>query len=704
MIGRSEPTGASAVNVPMQNAQQAAAALTAARQNFARGQIDAARESCGEILRAIPEHAGALHLLGIIAHQDGDQPRAEDLLRRAAESADTTPLYLLSYADLCCKAVDHEAAVGLTKQALALDDASSLGWFCLGDLHFESRQFDDSRRCFERALQLEPHFWQARVKLAMTLRRLGDSGAALGQFERLRAEEPDNAEVIGNFAALLQDLGRYAEALVQAEHAIAKQPDALDPYLRAAQIDVHLGRYWPALARLGAIEERWPDEITLLALKAHLLRLVDHYDEAIVLCRRALAKKIESPDLLRAYGLALHLVGEDSEALTVLDRASTENPALALADKAVLLSQLGRFDEACAAFEAALLREPGLADAWYNKSNAKTHTQGDPDIVAMQRLLDGHCAHRDRLLLNFALGKAHWDIEDTDQAFAHWHEGNCMKRAIVDYDAGAESSRMEAIVARPLDTGAASPATGIRLSDVPVFVVGMPRCGSTLVEQILASHPQVHGAGELVGLRSLFEGHATDALDTATADSERRLAEIAEIGLDRLRRFSTRADRIVDKDLANFLHLGVIHRIFPHARIIHCRRDPLDTCFSAYTKLFLGEFGFTYDLRELGLYYREYHALMAHWRSVLPSRIFMEVDYETLVAAPREESRRMLSFLGLPWNEACVRFFESTRTVSTASMAQVRRPIFRSSVGRARSLGTHLQPLIEALGDLAPSG
>jgi hypothetical protein len=207
---------------------------------------------------------------------------------------------------------------------------------------------------------------------------------------------------------------------------------------------------------------------------------------------------------------------------------------------------------------------------------------------------------------------------------------------------------------------------------------------------ILASHPQIHGAGELVQLRSLFE-----AGDPGSGP-------IAEVALEKLRRCAPRAARIIDKDLCNFLHLGFIHRIFPRARIVHCRRDPLDTCFSAYTKLFAGDFGFTYEQRELGTYYRRYHALMAHWRSLLTGAVFMEIDYEALVSDPQRQTQRLLEFLDVPWNEACTRFFETSRTVNTSSFAQVRRPIYRSSVGSASILRPHLKPLIEALGDLAP--
>jgi hypothetical protein len=224
-------------------------------------------------------------------------------------------------------------------------------------------------------------------------------------------------------------------------------------------------------------------------------------------------------------------------------------------------------------------------------------------------------------------------------------------------------------------------------SDVPAFIVGMPRCGSSLVEQILASHPDVYGAGELLRLRSLFEG----------ADQDPRAAELA---LKRMRRVAPHAAKIIDKDLSNFLYLDAIHRIFPRARIIHCRRDPLDTCYSAYTKLFVGENAFTYDMHELGHYYRNYHALMAHWRRTLDTETFLEVDYEALVSEPEKQTRRLLDFLGLAWNEACLRFFETRRAINTASFTQVRRPMYRTSIGSASAQRSHLQPLITALGDL----
>ena len=671
----------------MQNAHSDAASLASARTEFSQGHLDAARQRCTAILEAFPDQAGALHLLGVIEHQTGDPARAREFLRQAAESPETTPVYLLTYAELCCKGVDGAMAVEITRHAVALNESLPFSWFYLGSLLLEARQFDESRDCFERTLELDDEFWQARTNLAIVQGRQGETAVAASQFERLLREQAGNAEVLGNYAAFLRDQGRCEEALIQVAAAIAEQPGSLDNHLRAVEIEMLLGRHSDAMARLDDMEKDWSGDAKWLTLRAHVLRLMDRHDEAALLCRDALAKGIESAELTRAFGLALHLAGDHDEALEAFDRAALVIPAPALSDKGVLLSQLGRLTEARETFEQALIHDPTSADAWYNKSNTQSYAAGDPDLAAMQGLIEAHGVYRDRLLLHFALGKALMDSGDAAQAFSHWHEGNRMKRAIVDFDAEAAAQRMTWIAAQPLQQPSSSVA-GAALSDVPVFIVGMPRCGSSLVEQILASHPDVYGAGELLQLRALFDA----------GDQDRPAAELV---LERMRRCSPQASRIIDKDLSNFLHLGALHRTFPRARIIHCRRNPLDTCYSAYTKLFVGGNAFTYDMQELGRYYRGYHALMAHWRRTLGKDIFLEVDYESLVSSPRAETQRLIDFLDLPWNDACLRFFETDRAVNTASFTQVRRPMYRTSIGSALPLHSHLKPLISALGDLA---
>jgi tetratricopeptide (TPR) repeat protein len=517
-----------------------------------------------------------------------------------------------------------------------------------------------------------------------------DPAAALGAVRRALQLEPTLPLAWYCLGKLLAGTGEFAPALIHAERAIELAPAVLEYQLMAADLETQLGRPAAALARLELAATRWPDDPRRLALAAHVLCQSDRLEQAAALCREAQARGIESAELCRACGLALQLAGDDEGALASFDR-STElgSGARALTDKAVLLAQAGRFEEARETLEVALRTDPSFVEGWYNKVDLKTCAPGDADIEALERLLQGHRTYRDRLLLHFALGKAYMDSGDGDAAFRHWLEGNRMKRATLDYDAEASSRDMAGIAAglaaAPLRAAAAGSG-----EDLPVFIVGMPRSGSTLTEQILASHPQIHSAGELTGLRSMFEAHPMPP-DGDLKDSL----------LGRLRSGAPQASRIIDKDLGNFLHLGRIHAVLPGARIIHCRRDPVDTCFSVFTKLFAGHFGYAYDLRELGRYYRDYHALMARWRAHLPSSVLLDVDYEELVRDPGRQSRRMLEFLGLSWHEACGRFFESGRAVRTSSFAQVRRPVYLSSVGRAAGFTTHLQPLIDALGDLA---
>jgi hypothetical protein len=302
----------------------------------------------------------------------------------------------------------------------------------------------------------------------------------------------------------------------------------------------------------------------------------------------------------------------------------------------------------------------------------------------------------DRTTLHFGLGKAMLDIGDSAQAFQHYDEANRLRRSTFTYDADASERWMEGVgEAFSAQLLAAKAGQGAS-SDLPVFVVGMPRSGTTLVEQVIASHPMARGAGELKRLHALvetiedFPGSVSDLTDS-------RLKALGEDYLAYVTPMAVGRARIVDKMPSNLIYCGVIRLILPQARIVHCRRDPVDTCLSCYTKLFAGEQSFTYDQRELGQYHRAYQALAAHWRDTLPASHFLEVDYEAIVADLEGQTRRILEFLGLPWDEACLRFHETQRPVRTASVNQVRQPLYATSVGRWRRHAEQLGPLLQAL-------
>jgi hypothetical protein len=290
------------------------------------------------------------------------------------------------------------------------------------------------------------------------------------------------------------------------------------------------------------------------------------------------------------------------------------------------------------------------------------------------------------------------DVGEPEKAFAHLNVGNRMHRETFIYDGDATAAWVtgladvydEALYARLAGAGVAS--------ETPVFVLGMPRSGTTLVEQILASHPKVFGAGELNMMTQLTEPHGgVDRLaDRLTSDLAKHLGQTY---LDHITALGGGKDRVVDKMPANFLMRGLIPLLLPGARIIHIRRNPVDTCLSCYSKHFASEQMFTYDQVELGQFYRAYESLMARWRERLPQDRYIEVVYEDVVGDLEGQARRMIDFIGLAWDEACLSFDKTRRTVRTASVNQVREPIFTTSIGRWKPFAMELKPLLDALGD-----
>ena len=415
-----------------------------------------------------------------------------------------------------------------------------------------------------------------------------------------------------------------------------------------------------------------------------------------------------------ANASALHLLGtieiqrrNFENALTLISKAlelKPESPAIHH-NLAYIHGALGRTDQAEVHYRRAIALKPDYAEAYFNLAGGVRFEPGDPIVGGLEALLaKPDLGREDRVFLNFAAGKIFDDLGDYERAFTHYRKGNEARGA--EPNPAYASAFIDEIVAvftadlLQRRAGEGSP------SELPIFVVGMPRSGTTLVEQILASHPQAHGAGELPDIDSIakaFPEHAPDHADYPTCMASvgpAPLRGLAEAYLRRLAEEAPGASRVVDKAPLNFRHLGLIALLFPKARIVHCRRDPLDTCVSCYFQNFAKGQDYSFDLRELGRFYRDYRRLMAHWAAVLPAAV-LEVPYESLVADQEQVSRALLAFCGLDWDPACAEFHRTNRPVRTASRWQVRQPIYRSSVARWRRYEAHLQPLIEALGPLA---
>jgi tetratricopeptide (TPR) repeat protein len=428
--------------------------------------------------------------------------------------------------------------------------------------------------------------------------------------------------------------------------------------------------------------------------------------EAERTCREALANQANDADAHRMLATILHEQGSYEAAFASFDEASRLDPGDAKTYKqlAGVLFEHARTEEALAACRKALALRPGYAGALAIVASLKRfRSPDDADLATLETLIESGegLSDAERGLLLFALGKAYEDLGDSDRAFAYLQEANDLKRATLAYDVERDVDYLER-VASSFDGDLVGRLAGAgSRSDLPILIVGMPRSGTSLVEQILASHPAVHGGGERPDLREIAtvvsvlgsgEGFPEGIASVARDD----LARLGEGYAHRLQRLAAAAARVTDKGLLNFSFLGFAQLILPRARVIHCVREPLDTCVSCFA-LNLEDLAFTYDFSDLGRYHRAYAKLMEHWRSVLPKGAILEVRYEDLVDDLEGEARRLFDYCDLPWNDSCLRFHSTKRVVRTASAAQVRKPLYNSSVGRWRKYEQHLGPLKEAL-------
>jgi tetratricopeptide (TPR) repeat protein len=558
------------------------------------------------------------------------------------------------------------------RQILATDPGHAGNLHLLGVVAAQSGRFAEAEALIGAALSVNPANADALGDLGNVLRSLGRGEDAVRSYRAALVLRPDNPQAAFNFGLMLASLDRTDEAA--------------DAFRRTLELSP--GHY---LAHNSL---------------AVALRTLGRPAEAETVLRRAIALQPGQADAHLNLGIVLHDLGRPDAAFAAFEAARQLSPGRAEPSNnlALALRELGR-TEALAATDAALAADPGSATAWYIRSDLKRFESGDPDIAAMEGLLASASQRNlpaDAVVqLEFALGKAWRDAGDVDRAFGHYAAGNRRKRATFTYDAAADAARIAAYAAAtPAEVLARLAGAGVP-DERPVFVVGMPRSGTTLVEQILASHSEIASVGETPALGEVVRAavRADHALISA-ADYERLLSPepLRAVANDYLHRLPQGpARRVVDKTPANFQFAGVIAPALPGARIIHCRRDAADTCLSCYTTLFTGRQDFAYDLAELGGYYRAYAAAMAHWREVLPADRLLEIDYEALVDDLEGQARRMIAFSGLEWEPACLDFHRPGRRVQTASASQVRRPAYRSSIRAAAPFEAHLAPLLAAL-------
>jgi tetratricopeptide (TPR) repeat protein len=574
----------------------------------------------------------------------------------------------------------------------------------LGRLRLGEGKTEEAVGFLRRAVKANPRVASAHRNLAVLLFQTGRFDEALASFEKVVALGPPDAEALTCRGDCQNQLGRLEEAVASYDAAIALKPGLPQAHTNRAYALQRLGRLEEALDgydRARALQPNAPGDHYNCASVLHALGRLDEalagYDAAIAL----------HPGFAEAHfgrGAVLLAIEDCEGAVHSYIRAAQARPTHAetWAHLGQALAVLGRSMEASEAAERALREDASSADAWYIRASLKPFRPGDPDLPRMEAALRQAEARQarpeDRLNLSFALGKAWMEAGDAGRALGHLNRANQQQRSLLDFDIDAHLAAMDAM-ARALDSGTIRRLDGLgHRSERPVFIVGMPRSGTSLVEQVLASHPEVHGAGELTLIGEMAGRLPRAGEGLVEALTPDRLAAMGAEYDGRVQAMAPGAARVTDKMPGNLLYAGLISLILPEARIIHCVRDPLDTCLSCYETRFRRGSLFSYDLRELGLSHRAQDQLAQHWRKVLPSDRFTQVSYEAMVEDLEGEARRLLAFCGLEWDDACLQFHQTQRTVWTASASQVRRPLYRSSVGRARACADHLGPLVEALG------
>jgi len=607
------------------------------------GRRDRAEALYRKVLQKAPDHADVLHLLGVIAHERGRHERAIQLIRRA--------------------------------------------------------------------LAIMPDFPAARANLGSVFKAMGRRTEAVEAYRQAIALKPDYAVAHSNLAAVQIEQGALAAGLASAERAIALAPHFAEAYVNRADALFRQRQFAGAETSLRRAIELMPDRAPSHSLLGTVLTALDRFEDAIACHQRAIELQPSDAAFHCALGRTL-LRAEDLKA----SEASFRSALLLDRDLAEAWHWLGntllvagRLEEGLSCCRRAIAIDPDLADA-YEALSYSGQSADEAQVKRLAALLaDADRPVSDRIAAGFAGGMFLDNAGRYDVAFPHFTAANALQRQMLAeagerFDPAAFARDVDSMIARCTPAVMSAAAGWGNPSELPVFIVGMPRSGTSLGEQIVASHSRVFGGGER---KEIF--HLTDAVlrlnrDRPIEEWDMDFArELADQHIAQLQRLAGGAARVTDKMPDNVLHLGIIAVLFPAARVVFCRREPRDNCLSCYFQRFGEGNAFAYDLADCARRYLEIERVAEHWRRVLPLPT-LTVDYEALIADPEGESRRLIEFLGLDWEPSCLAFHRTERPVYSASLWQVRQPVYGHSVGRWRHYERHLQPLFDVLGQSADAG
>ncbi len=711
-----------------------AQALQLAIRSYEAGQLKEAEQVCSQVLGADPDNPDAYHLLGAIAHRAGKSQLAIELFGRSIEAAPQNAEVHFNLGSVLKNLGNLEQAGEAFAEAVELRPDYAEAHNNLGAVLHALMRPHDAIACFAKAVAFKPEYVMAHFNLGGALEQVGRHEDAAASFRRAISLKPEFAEAHRCLGEIMMRLHRDEEALAALKTAVSLAPqnaqsqnnlgavqqrlglldDAVQSFTTALSIDPHYANannnLGAAMQRLGRLDDAIDCYRRALAAKPDYpeaqnnlgaaLRDSGHLEQAVQCFRKALEKEPEYAEAYNNLGATLQDLGRVESAMECFQAAlsicSTYGDAQFNLSGA--LKRLGRLDEAAESYRKTITLDPDNAEAHRLLSMIQERVEDDEAIAAMEGLYSqAGVSDEQKMHLAFGLSKAYEAKKQYGKVFPYLRAANSIRRRSYEYSIADDKDHLgrikEVFSARffeRLGNGGCTDRT-------PIFILGMPRSGTTLVEQILASHSQVFGAGELPDLENLVEDQCQHRFPERVLEwGGEELWHLGARYVGRVRRHSTTATYITDKLPANFLFLGLIKAILPNASVIHCMRDPMDNCYSIYKHYFTGLKKYTNDLEELGRYYTYYADLMDHWRETIPE-FFFDLQYEELVRDQESLTRELLDFCGLPWEPACLSFHETKRDVATASAVQVRRPMNSDSVQLWKHYENELQPLLRIL-------
>jgi len=651
----------------------------------------------------------------IRAMQTGDAERAELLCRQflVTNAASVPHLQLLGHA--LTKQDRFKEAQEQIEFALKIAPDYARLYEDLGSLQGLQRDYDAAIVSFRRAIEIDPRLATAHRKLAQTLVAAGRADEVDDAFEGFLDHDRDAALVAAG--AEHWRAGRCEEAETALLSALRSNPENVDAmrFLALVYYDQDK-KLLDAEALLRRAVSIAPDFHQALGNLGRILVDNSKLVEAVEIYQRLVALRPDDDDAWQGYGRALAQAGRVREAEKAYRKSLELEPRapgvhMALAH---MLKTLGSHEEALEAYRKSIEFNPALGESYWSMANLKVSRFTDIEVSAMEAQIARDDLHEEpRIHFLFALGKAYEDRHDYQRAWQHFHAGNLLKRSNVVYDPVENEQHLHRIRDTfSIELIEANAGVGHAAPD-PIFIVGLPRTGSTLVEQILASHSQVEGTAELPNLGAIANStgkYRPDGLAYPDTLSTLTPRDFASYGREYLRQVARHrvlgTPFFIDKMPNNFIHVGWIKLILPNAKIINTRRHPMDSLLGVYKQLFAKGQDFTYDMLELAEFYRCYVEMMAHWQHVLPGSV-LDVHYEDTVMDLEAQVRRILDFCGLEFEENCLRYYETKRAVKTASSEQVRQPIYTTALGLWKHYGDNLalwrEQLEDLIDDLPPS-